>query len=244
MLSKSDSRLYERYSSNRDDFSLMPSSDLVARRDIKISRFKHEKELKLKLEYLAQVPLALQNDDAALREIHLAEIQLCTHTTFHALDMIGQELKIIALMPQTSPAPQPEEQAEDYRQRNGIIKDTYSDRLDPSISDLLNKGKAGPILSKDGRPLKPFTLLDSRQRLRDRVFRQDHALPTMTIDEYLEEEKRRGGIIDGGGPQSGTSQVIDEDNMERADAETLKAREWDDYVEANPKGSGNTLNRG
>ena len=66
----------------------------------------------------------------------------------------------------------------------------------------------------------------------------------MSIDEYLEEEKRRGGIIDGGGEQSGQSAPIDEDDLDKADEETTKAREWDDFKEANPKGSGNTLNRG
>jgi immunoglobulin-binding protein 1 len=29
-----------------------------------------------------------------------------------------------------------------------------------------------------------------------------------------------------------------------ADEETMKQRSWDEYVEENPKGSGNTLNRG
>lgn len=57
----------------------------------------------------------------------------------------------------------------------------------------------------------------------------------MTIDEYLEEEKRRGGIIEGGGEESGRVPVPDEDNYEKADAEVMKAREWDEYVEANPK---------
>jgi len=87
----------------------------------------------------------------------------------------------------------------------------------------------------------------------------------MTIDEYLEEERARGGIIEGGGAASGLSPEPDEDNYEKGDAETMKAREWDEYVEANPKyvppllitnliirkllltmhrGSGNTLNRG
>jgi immunoglobulin-binding protein 1 len=66
----------------------------------------------------------------------------------------------------------------------------------------------------------------------------------MTIDEYLEEEKRRGGIIEGGGEASGIRPEPDEDNYEKADEETIKAREWDEFVEANPKGSGNTLNRG
>lgn len=101
-----------------------------------------------------------------------------------------------------------------------------------------------PILSKDGKPLKPFTLLNSRQRFRDGVFRSDHSLPTMTIDEYLAEEKRRGGMIDGGGEQSGMPAEPNEDNLEKADAETMKARDWDEFTESNPKGSGNTLNRG
>ena len=146
-------------------------------------------------------------------------------------------------MPPTPPA-DPSEQEVDYRKRNGEPTDTYSERLDPSISQLLNKGKTGPILNKDGRPLQPFTLLDSRQRLRDGVFRPDHSLPTMTIDEYLAEEKRRGGMVEGGGEASGKPMELDEDNIAMADAETMKAREWDEFVEANPKGSGNTLNRG
>ncbi|KAI4229532.1 MAG: hypothetical protein L6R36_000796 [Xanthoria steineri] len=258
MLSNADSKLHQRYLSNRDNFSLLSTADPTARRNTKITRYKHEQELKLKLRSLAQVPLALQtdhDDDAASREIYLAEIQLCTHNTFHALDLIAQELQILALMPQTSPAPQPEEREIDYRHRNGIPNtnsnkshdDTYSERLDPPISQLLNTSKAGPLLSKDGKPLKPFTLLDSRQRLRNGVFRPDHALPTMTIDEYLAEEKRRGGIVDGGGgPGAGPIQEGDDedDDVEKADRETMKKREWDEYVEANPKGSGNTLNRG
>lgn len=187
--------------------------------------------------------MELQGDDAALREIVLAEIQLCIHHTFHSLDVIGQELKILALMPATSP-PGPEDRAADYRQRNGHRGNDYSDRLDPSLSQLLNKGKAGPILSKDGKPLKPFTLLDSRQSVRDGVFGPDHSLPTMTIDEYLAEEKRRGGIIEGGEEQSGRPAEPDEDNLDKADIETMKAREWDEFTESNPKGSGNTLNRG
>lgn len=66
----------------------------------------------------------------------------------------------------------------------------------------------------------------------------------MTIDEYLAEEKRRGGIIEGGGEQSGLRPEVDEDNFSKADEETVKAREWDEFKEANPRGSGNTLNRG
>ena len=99
-------------------------------------------------------------------------------------------------------------------------------------------------MSKEGRPLQPFTLLDSRQRLRDGVFRPSHRLPTMTIDEYLAEEKRRGGIIENQGGQNPLPSNLDEDDFEVADKETMKARQWDEFKEENPKGSGNTINRG
>ena len=158
---------------------------------------------------------------------------------------MNRELEILSLAPPT-PTTGPESLAHDYRERMGIrgnIVD-YSDRLDRPISEILGSGNAGPILDKSGKPLRPFTLLDSRQRLVDGVFKPGHNLPTMTIDEYLEEERRRGGIIEGGGEASGAAPEPDEDNYEKADQETLKAREWDEFVEANPKGSGNTLNRG
>lgn len=55
--------------------------------------------------------------------------------------------------------------------------------------------------------MQPFTILPStglqnlsdRARLQSEVFRSSHRLPTMTIDEYLEEERQRGNIITGGG---------------------------------------------
>lgn len=198
---------------------------------------------------LSKVPSTVQNDDTALRALSLAEINVQTHNTFHALDMIAQELKILSLAPPAQPTHSLDLEPDfRERQRNGSQFSSYSDRLDPSISRLLSgSGKAGPILSKDGKPLQPFTLLGSggdRQKLRDGVFRPGHSLPTMTIDEYLAEEKRRGGMIEGGGEQSGIAPEPDEDNFDRADQDTMKAREWDEFKEENPRGSGNTLNRG
>lgn len=57
----------------------------------------------------------------------------------------------------------------------------------------------------------------------------------MTIDEYLEEERARGGIIEGGGEASGIIPEPEEDNYEKADEAIMKAREWDEFVESNPK---------
>jgi immunoglobulin-binding protein 1 len=193
---------------------------------------------------LSNNPAYLENDDQAVRDLHLTTIHLCTHHTFQALESLNRELEILALAPPTPPLG-PESLERDYRERNGLRGDQdYSDRLDQPISELLSSGNAGPILDRGGKPLRPFTLLDSRQRLQAGVFKPGHNLPTMTIDEYLEEERRRGGIIEGGGEASGIRPEPDEDNYEKADEETMQAREWDEFVEANPKGSGNTLNRG
>jgi len=111
------------------------------------------------------------------------------------LEMIELELDIL------SKAPEPDEnpvahltQDERSRDRRGS-GDGYNDKLDNIPSTI----KGGPLLSQDGKPLRPFTLLDSRERLKQGIFKSGHNLPTMTIDEYLEEERKRGGIIEGGG---------------------------------------------
>ena len=65
--------------------------------------------------------------------------------------------------------------------------------------------KPRQLISGGGRVLRPFTILPTtnglsdRERFQGEVFRSSHRLPTMTIDEYLEEERRRGNIITGGG---------------------------------------------
>lgn len=247
ILPAEDAALYERYREAPTTFSTSASTDAAARRESKILRFRHERELKRKLEYLVQNPTALQNDDAAYRELQLTNVSYCAHQTFQALEGIAQELHILSLAPPETPERRRVLEGEaqdnqDARERGGRNADGYNSRLD--MRQHLSAGMRGPLLDKKGKPLQPFTLLDNRSRMQNGVFRPDHSLPTMTIDEYLEEERKRGGMIDGGGPQSGIAPEVDEDDMERADRETMKARDWDEFVESNPKGSGNTLNRG
>ncbi|KAF1846745.1 type 2A phosphatase-associated protein 42 [Cucurbitaria berberidis CBS 394.84] len=239
LLDKAGSNLFEAYTDDKDNFSTASTRDAAARRDAKITRFREEKELKRKLEYLQQHPKLAEQDDQVVRELNLTNLAFITHQTFQTLESIAQELHIISLAPPT-PTYDQNGPTPDGRQ-DGRNKDKYSERLDGQLAGLRY---SGPILSSDGKPMRPFTLLDSRQTLTKNVFRPDHSLPTMTIDEYLEEEKRRGGMIEGGGPQSEVRPEPDEDNLVLADEETMKQRAWDEYVEANPKGSGNTLNRG
>ena len=176
------------------------------------------------------------------RELHLTHLAICTHEAFQALQSTAQELRILALAPTADP--RKSEKGTGQRGEEGDDQAGYSEKLDFTRPNTLRGMHSGPLLDKSGKPLRPFTLLDKRQRLQEGVFRPDHNLPTMSIDEYLEEERRRGGIIDGGGDKSGVRPEIDEDDMAQVDEETMKDRRWDDFKDNNPKGVGNTLNRG
>ena len=239
ILSAGDARLFEQYQESPNTFSTASTTDPAARRETKIRRFREEKELKQNLEYLQRNPSVVQNDDTIYRKLQLTQISYCTHQTFQSLESIAQELHILAQAPPEAPRRE-DRPTPDARERGGRGTNGYSERLDSPLS----AGLTGPLLDKSGKPMRPFTLLDKRQELRRGVFRPDHSLPTMTIDEYLDEERRRGGMIDGGGPQSAMQPEPNEDDMDKADEETMKARAWDDFTEANPKGAGNTLNRG
>ncbi|EXJ63506.1 uncharacterized protein A1O5_11555 [Cladophialophora psammophila CBS 110553] len=241
LLGTSDRKLYERYLEQRSSFRIVSSNSPEEKRRIKISRFQEEKSLKQKLQYLRDESQKANVDDETIRSLYLAEIAFLVNKAFSSLDMITQELEILSQMRHAEPVkpgPPPPDQ------RFPARPESYSERLDgpAAMAGLAKRG--GPLLSPSGKPLQPFTLTDKRTQLRQGVFRAGHNLPTMSIDEYLEEERRRGGIIDGGGNANAPQPEPDEDNMEQVDAATMKAREWDEFVEANPKGAGNTLNRG
>ncbi|KAL5113960.1 Type 2A phosphatase-associated protein 42 [Pleosporales sp. CAS-2024a] len=240
MLGASDCRLLEAYSEDKASFSTSNTRDAAARRDGKIARFRQEEEIKRKLEYLEQKATMGEDDEHVVRDVHVTNLGLMVFQTFQALESMAMELHMISLAPPAAPPGAGVTGATADARQDSRKTELYSERLDGQLPGL---GNSGPLLSRDGKPMRPFTLLDSRQSRTKDVFRQTN-LPTMTIDEYLDEEKRRGGMIEGGGPQSEMQPEVDEDNVEAADAETMKQRAWDEYVEANPKGSGNTLNRG
>ncbi|KAL2258759.1 hypothetical protein VTK26DRAFT_7805 [Humicola hyalothermophila] len=264
LLSPAHSKLLEQYTDAPTTFSTVSASDPAARRNAKIANFKAEKELRAKLEFLRRRPeYGTEGEDGdgtgdedAVRAVHLAHLEYSTHMAFQALDGLNREWEILALAPTEPPSLEQrhqQEQEDDLRRRRsraGGLGDnsassssSYSDRLDQPLNTSL---RGGPLLSAAGKPLRPFTLVGDRRELARGVFRPGHNLPTMSIDEYLEEERRRGGIIEGGGEASWRAgeQEPDEDDMDKADAETMKARAWDEFVEENPRGSGNTLNRG
>lgn len=247
VLNAGDKKLFESYKENRANFRIVgDNAGMETKRNTKIKRFQEEKELKSRLKVLREQSQSLNVDDEVIRKLYLAELGLYVHQAFQSLDSITQEFQILSTMPQASSSNNSaaESTLDNRDRRNGLPNaQAYSERLDPS--ELLDSARPHRgILDSSGRPLQPFTITSQRTDLRKGVFRPGHSLPTMSIDEYLEEERRRGGIIEGGGPQSEQVVQPDEDDVAAQDAATMKAREWDEFVEANPKGAGNTLNRG
>ncbi|KIK58290.1 hypothetical protein GYMLUDRAFT_45498 [Collybiopsis luxurians FD-317 M1] len=172
------------------------------------------------------------------------------------LGSIEQEMELLRNVP--LPPSRPTQGSSEQENRNGK-KDGDND-----MWKLDAPKRGGPLLDPKGKPLQPFTILPSgststtsdRTRLQAQVFRPDHNLPTMSIDEYLEIEQARGKFIQGGGPASEnapTSKEVlamqaEEDGT--AEGETkeeerrVKDESWARYTDENPRGAGNTMNRG
>lgn len=112
-----------------------------------------------------------------------------------------------------------------------------SDSPDATVKKPLPKGIR--------RVQEPFTLLKTRDTVRDGVFRPGHRLPTMTIDEYLAIERQRGGIIEStGGANAAEPESEDEDRVAEDEGRLMAARRMDAYKDEHRRGSGNTYNRG
>lgn len=204
----------------------------------KIERFKKTKELEQRIESLKS-----STDDEVVRDLQFAQLEELALAAVASLEMLNMELDIVAQFPDPINKKEHQEmEADDKRSEKREFKDSFTEKLE---SRLTNKDI--PLLGKNGKVNRPFTIVGSkREQLQRKVMGTGQYFPTMSVEEYLDEEMKRGGIIQGGGP---SSKKDDEDSEsesdeEKRDAETYKAREWDEFVEANPKGSGNTINRG
>ncbi|KNE93073.1 hypothetical protein PSTG_13565 [Puccinia striiformis f. sp. tritici PST-78] len=123
----------------------------------------------------------------------------------------------------------------------------------------------GPLVSATGKVLRPFTILPSSTsttssssdqiKLRADVFKADWNLPTMTIDDYLNEQQAMGNFLSGGGPDQHNKLTpgerdkleAEEDNLKgdsKAEELRLKAVQWNLFTDDHRKGEGNMLNRG
>ncbi|KAJ3550974.1 hypothetical protein NMY22_g96 [Coprinellus aureogranulatus] len=195
--------------------------------------------------------------DEVLRETLLILLRLLYAEAQGQVDMLSQEMEMLKMMP---PSPQMEAQRAEQDDRMKRREEEASMwRLDEPRPSGGPDGK-GPLLDSSGKVLRPFTILPSdageRQRLQAQVFGPSHNLPTMTIDDYLQFEKDSGRIITGGGPGSENQLTTSEqlqldsemdgtaDAEEKEEQKRQKDEKWARFTDANPRGAGNTMNRG
>lgn len=214
--------------SNNNDLQYLTSKDATTRRQDKIDNFKLERALEEKLKQSTSL-----TDEDELRKLKIADLGLKALKTFNSLETISMELELVRNEPEIK------KQIKDERERERDGKGNSGYRA--GVVDELPDSK--PLLDKHGKVNRPFTIVSSRDQVKKQVFGTGQTLPTMTVDEYLDQEMKMGNVIQGG-EQSAKQESEDEDDEEKNDRETYKAREWDEFTEANPKGWGNTMNKG
>lgn len=170
-----------------------PSVPAAQQRDQKIARFKRERAVKAQIQNLRnqldQVSGKKDDEDRDVEETErewveaLIELEIIKALeNWHAIEQEFVMVKEMEIM-------------REMMEKTGRT-DTV-DKREPVINRA-TWGKDKPMLSKEGRPLQPFVIMNKREQMKSKVFGYGHNLPTMTIDEYLDQERERGGIIEGG----------------------------------------------
>lgn len=192
-----------------------------------------------------------QDDENGRRAATILLLRLAYAQAHAQLSSIAQELELLRSAPPPPPSAQPGSSDRAPEEEHTLW------RLDAPARAV----SGGPLLDSAGKPLQPFTILPSgaggdRARLREQVFQADHRLPTMSIDEYLEIERQRGKILTGGGPQSAAQPTSSEQlamdaeqdgtafGEAKSEEKRTKDEEWARFTDVNPRGAGNTMNRG
>jgi immunoglobulin-binding protein 1 len=223
------SKIQEAIETDKSNFPRLQSSNAVDKRAEKIELFKLERSLEQKLDQYKE-----SADEDIIRNMEFARLGIYAIKALSSLETLNMEIDLLKSMPD-KPEPTAPKTGADSR-----IKHRNEEQYRTKVEQINQ-----PLLSAKGKVNRPFTLVSSRDQMKRNVLGSGQYLPTMTVEEYLEEELKRGGIIQGGGETSAVKDDgNDEDDMEKQDQETYKQRAWDEFVEANPRGSGNTINRG
>ncbi|KAF9413372.1 hypothetical protein BGZ94_000754 [Podila epigama] len=214
--------------------------DAATRRGEKIARFKREKEMRLQIEEFHKILGTTSGSghegemnsevEDQYRDFVLLHLQYAIFQTMEQLVTIQQEIPMLKEMLERKKA----QGSNDGRSAAREQSDSRDGRVDESTIWTAT----GPLMDPKGRPLRPFMITSKRNEMMKGVFRPGHSLPTMTIEEYLDQEMERGNFLSGGTEEPKKKEADDNDEA-AIDAETLKAREWDNFKDDNPKGWGN-----
>lgn len=208
----------------------------VTRRAEKIANFKIERELRQKLEILddyyaksnhdiGSEDIFMSLDEEVVRTIYIDQLKYFALKSFENLELITLELQVLGNRPTFE------------RQKiHRVLKQDESDELGYTTRlevDPNKPKKISDILTKQGKILQPFTITNNKQELRKQVFGTGQVLPSMTVEEYLDYELSNGKMLK---EDSSTKNYSSEDEDSEAE---IEKREWDDWKDDHPKGSGN-----
>jgi hypothetical protein len=80
-----------------------------------------------------------------------------------------------------------------------------------------------------------------KNQMQGAVFQPDYNLPTMSLEEFAENEVREAMEREANQAEAEQARAgEDSEEEEVIDRERKKASEWDDWKDQNPKGWGNT----
>lgn len=215
------------------------SGNPVTRRAEKIANFTLERELRQKLaildSYYSKETKSEESDDELIesldeeivRQVYIDQLKYFSLLAFDNLELIALELQVLSNRPTFEK--QKLERERQAKREKSEDEFGYTSKLEV----LLNQPKKiSDLISKQGRILQPFTI-SNKQELRNKVFGTGQVLPSMTVEEYLDYELANGKMLK---EDSNTSKFSSDE--EDSDQE-LEARQWDDWKDDHPKGSGN-----
>jgi immunoglobulin-binding protein 1 len=229
------------------------STGPMGRRDMKIGKWKLEKELKEKVKIIEKSDNNNSKeddtfdlsglDDTIIRKVKIDQILLAIVDSVGILENSCMEREMLSNVVNN----------EDINDLDveGIrlteIKDNESDtrtkgKFDQGYTDKLETIHVtkDQLVSKEGKVLRPFTIVPSNQKrkeLQGKVFGTGQELPTITVEELVDQELANGGMVKPQEPEP----EIDEDDYKWQDKETARLRDWDDFTDTHKKGSGNKM---
>lgn len=242
-LSKKVDSLEDTYNPSLQDLYQQPThgedlSGAQMRRQQKIEMFRQSKAINEKLAFIESKYKSIEissDDDEQLRKLYMKRLQSHSYQAFNEMEQILYEVELLRNFTKSGGDPSTQQPEPPLEKDSDSGKDSsgYTEKL-----ELLNK----PLLSKQGKVLRNFTLVDKRTQLQNKVRGYGQYGPTMSVEEFLEKEWEENRVLQGG--EGVSNELANEDDLDWQDKETYKARQWDEFKESVPRGSGNTMNRG
>ncbi|GAV49615.1 hypothetical protein ZYGR_0P02600 [Zygosaccharomyces rouxii] len=242
-LSKKIDSLEDTYNPSLQELYQQPAhgedlSGAQKRRQQKIEMFRQSKTINEKLEFIESKYKSNEissDDDEQMRKLYIKRLQSHSYQAFNEMEQILYELELLRNFTKSGgdPTAQQLEPPSERNSDSGKDSSGYTEKL-----ELLNK----PLLSKQGKVLRNFTLVDKRTQLQNKVRGYGQYGPTMSVEELLQKEFEENRVLQGG--EEASNENVNEDDLNWQDQETYKARQWDEFKESVARGSGNTMNRG